>query len=177
MNAMNPFTTILLPGSPLARVSAQRRSRVRMMVFIVVAVSVLGLTALLIQSCMQAHDGATKASGSGVTADVPVVNRSPVTVSNVESHAPLKAAPVVTREPAPLLTTQGATQKNYCVVKGDTYSKISKANDVSVNALATANPGVDPAKLRIGYVLRIPLAGEKQALPWSQAPAAVAKDK
>jgi len=175
MKAMNPFTPILPPGSPLARVLAKRRSRVRIMVFVIVTVAVFFLTALLIQGCIHAHSGATgvgiaatNALASVVTANVPVVARSTATVSNVPSHALLVAAPVVTRKPDPLQTTP-ATVKNYSVAKGDTYSKIAKANDVSVNALGKANPDVKSAKLRIGQVLHIPVAGQKQALPPSNA--------
>ena len=67
--------------------------------------------------------------------------------------------------------------KNYSVVKGDTYSKIAKANGVSVSALAKANPGVDPAKLKVGQVLHIPVVGQKQTLPSSNATHASVKEK
>ena len=181
---MKPFTPILVPGSPLSRVSAQRRSRVRTMVLVVVAIGVFVLTALLIQSCIHAHAPATgesiaasNALASGVTTNVSGVVRSPVTVSNVESNALLATAPVVTQTPAPLLTMQAPTVKNYSVVSSDTFSKIAKANGVSVSALAKANPGVDPAKLKIGQVLHIPGASQKQALRPSNAAPASVKDK
>ncbi|MBE0544551.1 MAG: LysM peptidoglycan-binding domain-containing protein [Verrucomicrobia bacterium] len=177
---MNPFSTILAPGSPLARVSAQSRSRVRLVVSIVVAVSVLVLTALLIQGCIHAHHGATAAStaatnalASVVTACAPVVARSPVTISNAEPHVPLMGSPAATPKSAPVLA--GAPAKNYSVLKGDNYYKIAKANGVSVNALAKANPGVEPTKLRVGQVLRIPTVSEKQTLPQTNLTHASAK--
>lgn len=184
MSAMNPFTPILPPGSPLARVSAQRRSRVRAWVFIVLAISIFALTGLLIQGCVHAQSGAgavnttaTNALPLRLTTNALVPSRSPATVSNAESHAPLVAAPAVTPKSAPLLATQGAAVKNYSVVKGDNYYKIAKANDVSVSALAKANPGVDPTKLRIGQVLRLPLAIQKPTSPQPNATHATAKER
>ena len=67
--------------------------------------------------------------------------------------------------------------KNQSVVKGDTFSQIAKASGVSVSALAKANPGVDPTKLKIGQVLHIPVAGQKQPLPPPKATHASVKDK
>jgi hypothetical protein len=190
---MNPFTPILPPGSPLARVLAKRQSRVRMVVFIVVAVNVFVLTALLIQGCIHTqHNAATADTGatnvwvSPATANVSAPARLPVVVSNSQSRAPLVSAlrpvpppvaPVATLKSAPLLAAQGATVKNYSVVKRDTYSKIAKARGVSVSALAKANPGVDPAKLKIGQVLHIPIVGQKQTLPPPNATHASVKDK
>jgi len=57
--------------------------------------------------------------------------------------------------------------KNYSVVSGDTFSKIAKANGVSVSALTKANPGVAPAKLKVGQELHIPVIGQQQMLPSS----------
>lgn len=143
-----------------------------MMFFVVVAGGVFVLAALLIQSYIHAHARTPDAGiagsntlASGVTTNRPVVARSLVSMSNVESRALLVTAPVATQNLAPLRTTQAVTMKNYSIVKGDTYSKIAKANRVSEPALAKANPGVDPAKLKIGQVLHIPVAGQKQALP------------
>lgn len=190
---MNPFSTILPPGSPLARVPAQRRSRVRMVVSIVVAVSVFVLTALLIQGCIHtqhnaatANTAATNVLASPATTNASAPARLPVVVSNSQSRAPLVSAlrpasppvaPAATPKSAPFLAAQGATVKNYSVVKGDTYSKIAKASGVSVSALAKANPGVDPTKLKLGQVLHIPVVGQKQTLPPMNATHASVKDK
>jgi LysM repeat protein len=190
---MNPFTPILPPGSPLARVSAQRRSRVRMVVFIVVAVNVCVLTALLIQGCIHtqhnaatADTAATNVLVSPATANASAPARLPVVVSNSQSRAPRVSAlrpasppvaPAITPKSAPLPAAQGVTVKNYSVVKGDTYSKIAKANGVSVSALAKANPDVDATKLKIGQLLHIPVVGQKQTLSSSNATHASVKDK
>jgi LysM repeat protein len=44
----------------------------------------------------------------------------------------------------------------YTVKAGDTMAAIAKRNGVSVNALQSANPGVDSRRLKIGQVLNIP---------------------
>lgn len=193
MNALNPFTPILPPGSPLARVPSQHRSCVRMVVFIVVAVSVFALTALLIQGCIHTQHDAANANtaaanvpASPATTNASAPARLPVVVSNSQSRAPLVStlrptsppvAPAATPKSAPRLAARGATVKNYFIVKGDTYSKIAKANGVSVSALAKANPGVDPAKLKIRQVLHIPVVGQKQTVPPMNATHASVKDK
>ena len=190
---MNPFGPILPPGSPLARVSAQRRSRVHMGVFIVLGTGIFVLTGLLIQGCIheQSRAGAVNTAAPSVAASPATMNASaparlPVVVSNSQSCAPLVStlrpasppvAPAATPKSAPPLAAQGGTVKNYSVVKGDTYSKIAKANGVSVSALAKANPGVDPAKLKVGQVLHIPVVGQKQTLPSSNATHASVKEK
>jgi len=181
---MNPFTPILPPGSPLARVPAQPRSRVRVAVFIVLAINIFALVLLLIQGCVHANrttavagTAASKVVVSPETTSTPSAGRLPVTVPRAESQAPLVSAPVATPKPAPLLAAQGMTVKNYSVVKGDTYSKIAKANGVSVNALAKANPGVDPKKLQIGQVLHIPVVGQQETLPPPTSTHASVKDK
>lgn len=59
------------------------------------------------------------------------------------NRAPATAAPV-------------AAAKEYQVLKGDTLERIARRQSVSVAALVQANPGLDPRKLRIGLVLRLP---------------------
>jgi LysM repeat protein len=49
------------------------------------------------------------------------------------------------------------------VVRGDTFSKIAKANGVSVKAIEDANPGIQPSRLKIGQKLVIPGASSTGA--------------
>jgi len=44
----------------------------------------------------------------------------------------------------------------YVVKAGDTLAKISQVTGFPPNAILTANPGVDPTKLRIGQKLKMP---------------------
>jgi len=70
---------------------------------------------------------------------------------------PPAAPPLVSSAPnAPATATAGAAAKRYQVVKGDTLERIARRQSVSVASLVQANPGLDPRKLRIGLVLRLP---------------------
>lgn len=70
--------------------------------------------------------------------------------------------------PPPVPTTSVATEtsaktqpsapsgKTYTVRAGDYPAKIAKANNITVNALMKANPGLNPSKLKPGQVLQLP---------------------
>ena len=44
----------------------------------------------------------------------------------------------------------------YEIKAGDTLAKVAKAQGVGVKALIAANPGIDPAKLKIGQKIQVP---------------------
>jgi LysM repeat protein len=71
--------------------------------------------------------------------------------------------------PAAVASTR-AGSGSYTVVPGDTLGSIAKKHGVKVGDLATLNTITDPAKLRVGQVLRLP-AGAKAAAPRPVAPA------
>jgi peptidoglycan endopeptidase LytE len=54
----------------------------------------------------------------------------------------------------PAAPTQAAT--DYVIVKGDTFSTLTKKFHVSLKALVDANPAVEPTKLKIGQTVHIP---------------------
>lgn len=49
--------------------------------------------------------------------------------------------------------------KQYTIKKGDTLSKIARANGTSLSEMKKANPNIDPDKLRIGQTIKLPKAG------------------
>jgi LysM repeat protein len=53
-------------------------------------------------------------------------------------------------------TSRQSPAGTYMIRAGDTLSKIAQTHGVTVKALAAANPGVDPAKLKVGRMLQIP---------------------
>jgi LysM repeat protein len=176
MKTKNPFGPILPPGSALGRIAAQHRSHVRVMVFIGVAVGVFGLAVLLIGGCIHARHIEDTAGTSkrqvglaAATSSNSAPARLTVLATNTPAPVPMESArpappPAATSVPpksGPGPATQTTAAKNYSVVKGDTLSRIAKAHGVSVSALTKANPGVAPAKLKIGQVLHIPPAGQK----------------
>jgi len=151
MNNSNPF----VPQGSLLEQKNKIRSRMKLGVFCVLAVSVLGLTAMLIQGCKRETETANTTSDDTNAPNVDT-NLSPMEVSNppvappVETNPPVVAPPPVTTEVPEAATTE------YVVVKGDTLGKIARRNSVTLKALEAANPGVVPTKLKVGQKLEIP---------------------
>ena len=56
-----------------------------------------------------------------------------------------------------------ASMKEYVVVRGDTYGRIAQRNSTTVSALRSANPGVDPLKIRPGQKINVPMATTQSA--------------
>lgn len=48
---------------------------------------------------------------------------------------------------------------SYTVKAGDTLFSIAQSHGISLEALQAANPGVDPKKLQVGQVLKLPSSG------------------
>ncbi len=160
MNNPNPF----VPQGSMLEQKNKTRSRVKVAVFCVVALNVLGLTALLMQGCKREQ---TEAENTPPTVDT---NAPPTVDTNlpptVETNPPVAPPQVVTPAPAP---ETAATE--YVVVKGDSFSKIAKKFGVTVKAVEAANPGVEPTKLKVGQKISIPAASAGAAAP---APAGMA---
>jgi len=164
MNNPNPF----VPKGSLLEQQSARRSRLKLAVFCVLAVSVTGLVAVLIQGCKREKPTDELNPPSLDTNAVAMdTNLPPLDVSN----PPVVIPPMVTNPPvvAPvdLAPVSGA---EYVVVKGDSLAKIAKKNGVTLKALQAANPGVAPTKLKIGQKLSIPAGGS--ASTTSAAPSA-----
>jgi LysM repeat protein len=155
MNNPNPF----VPQGSLLEEKNKTRSRVKLAVFCVVVINVLGLTALLMQGCKREQ-----------TAENPVTtvdtNLPPTVETNLppvaETNPPVLPPPVGTPTP-PQVPENAATE--YIVVQGDTFSKIAKKFGVTVKAVEAANPGVEPTKLKVGQKLSIPAASGNTAAP------------
>lgn len=65
------------------------------------------------------------------------------------------------------------TDKNYTIKTGDTFSAIAKTLNVDVAAIVTLNPGVDPTKLIVGQIIKVPTSGTKPPTAPNPAPAPV----
>ena len=162
MNNPNPFVP---QGSVLEQ--NKRRSRMKFAVLGVLAVSVCGLTAMLIQGCKNekttenlppVEPATSFATDTNLSPAMVSTGAPPTTVSNIApsaAYVPPVVTPVV---PEP-------TGSEYVVVKGDSLSKIKTKFGVTLKALEAANPGVQPTKLKVGQKLTIPAGG-------SAAPAA-----
>jgi LysM repeat protein len=64
--------------------------------------------------------------------------------------------------------------QEYSIARGDTLSGIAPKFGVSVKALLDANPGINPSRLQIGQVIRIPVAASSGPGVSAAAPAASA---
>jgi LysM repeat protein len=166
MNNPNPFVP---QGSLLEQ--EKRRSRMKLGVFIVLAVSICGLTAMLIQGCKRDTESAdnnplTPTNPPDIASTNPP---SPETPTNPVAFVP----PVPTNPPVVVPPVDTGTTE-YTVVAGDTLGKIAKAHGVSLKALEAANPGVVPKKLKVGQKLQIPAAvsGAAAVTPDATAPTA-----
>jgi LysM repeat protein len=154
MNNPNPF----VPQGSLLEQKNKTRSRVKLAVFCVLAINVLGLTALLMQGCKREQTEAENLTPP-VATNLPSViatNLPPAAETNLPAPPPVAT-------PAPAVPEAAATE--YIVVKGDTLSGIAKKYGVLVKAIEAANPGVEPTKLQIGRKLSIPAASGGAAAP------------
>ncbi len=164
MTNPNPF----LPKGSLLEQQSLRRSRLKIGVSCVLAVSVVGLVGMLIQGCKREKPVDDLALP-------PVVDTSsnmPPPVMDMNSNTPPPTAPSNTVSlptpppapmPPPVVEAPIATGSDYTVAKGDSLAKIAKKNSVSLKALEAANPGVVPTKLKVGQKLTIPAGGKTSA--------------
>jgi LysM repeat protein len=151
MNNPNPFVP---QGSLLEH--HKRRSRMKLAVGCAVAISVCGLSAMLIQGCKR-EQAPPEENQFADTNVMPMIDTNPPVML-----APTNPPPIVTPMPVvPEVPTPTTTE--YVVVKGDYLAKIAKENHVSLKALEDANPGVTPTRLRIGQKLQIPAPTETGA--------------
>jgi LysM repeat protein len=152
MNNPNPFVP---QGSLLEQ--EKRRSRMKLAVFCVLAISVCGLTAMLIQGCKRETDSTdnTPTADQTNTPSFTDTNSSTTDASNTTAIVP----PIPTNQPVvvPAPAPEPATTE-YTVVAHDTLGKIAKKNGVTLEALEDANPGVVPTKLKVNQKLVIPAA-------------------
>ena len=164
MNNPNPF----VPQGSLLEQKNKTRSRVKVAVFCVVAINVLGLTALLMQGCKREQ--------------TEVVNPTPEslgTPTNPTPELPTNPVPELPTNPAipPSVgttvppTVPEVAGNQYVVVQGDTLSGIAKKNGVTLRALEVANPGVEPTKLKVGQKLSIPAPTANATAPTGMVPA------
>jgi len=175
MNNPNPF----VPKGSLLEQQSQRRSRLKLAVFCVLAVSVTGLVAMLIQGCKRENPDAQNNLTPVVDTNPPAMDLTNTPVA--DTNPPVAVPPPVVTNPPPVavptapLPPQGmevSSGSDYSVVAGDTLAKIAKKNGVTLKALEAANPGVDPKKLRIKQKLVIP-ASTKSADAGSSVTAGV----
>src|SRR5262249_9196962 len=145
----------LLPQGTFLEPKNKGRARVRVAVFVVLAVHCIGLLALLMQGCKKDNQ-----AGTGTVADQ---TNAPAT-NTVAAFEPTNMPPAVTNlAPAPSTATVAPTPPpeapaEYTIAAGDNFSSLAKKFHVTTKALVDANPGVEPTRLQIGQKIHIPTA-------------------
>lgn len=158
MNNQSP----LIPQGSLVEQRNKGRARVKIAVFLVLAIHGVGLMALLMQGCKPDTGITTTASEPEATntaapAFVEPTNTPPAPTNLVTTPTITPtSAPVETAQSVPTPLTTSAT--DYVIVKGDTFGTVAKKFHVSVKGLLEANPSVEPTKLKIGQTIHVPAA-------------------
>ncbi|HEY1661295.1 MAG TPA: LysM peptidoglycan-binding domain-containing protein [Verrucomicrobiae bacterium] len=153
MNNPNPFVP---QGSLLEQ--HKRRTRMKLAVFCVLALSVASLTAMLIEGCKRESENPPVDTNQVTSVDTNQqsieASNPPVVVPPISTNPPVVVTPPMQPvNPPPQEATEGTT---YVVVKGDTLGHIAKAHGVSLKEIEAANPNVQPTRLKIGDKLNIP---------------------
>jgi LysM repeat protein len=147
MNNSNP----LIPQGSNLEQKIKGRSRVKLAVFIVLAVHVLFLGPLLMQGCKREQTPAPAAETNNLPPVESLTNELPQ-LTNGATQPPVTINPPITGIAAP----PAAAATEYTVIKGDSFYSLGRKFGVSIKAIADANPGVDSTKLKIGQKLMIP---------------------
>ncbi len=148
MNNQSP----LIPQGSLLEQKNQGRTRVRIAVFVVLAIHGIGLMALLMQGCQKPPEIPPPPAEP---TNAPPLFVEPTNPPPAATNAVVTPAnPTVVEPLAPPAVPAGATE--YAIVKGDILEKIAKKFHVSVKAITNANPGIEPTKLKIGQKIHIP---------------------
>ena len=154
MNNPNPF----VPKGSLIEKQGQRRSHLKIGVTCVLAVSIVGLVAMLIQGCKREQPVDTSSNGIDTNQPVMTDTNTPAMVDTnpiaVPPPMPTNAAPAIIPPPVTEPVTTPGTE--YAIAKGDTLTTIAKAHHVTLKELEATNPGVDSKHLKIGQKLVIP---------------------
>ncbi|HWH72363.1 MAG TPA: LysM peptidoglycan-binding domain-containing protein, partial [Candidatus Sulfotelmatobacter sp.] len=154
------------------------RTRVKIAVFVVLAIHGVGLLALLMQGCKPntpqenppppVETNAAPSTESTNLASTETNLEPSAAAPQTNLSAPSPALPENTTPPPPTAPSAALSQTppalpgsgtEYTVAKGDTLAGIAKKSGVSIKALTEANPGVQPTKLKIGQKLQIPAGG------------------
>jgi len=131
---------------------------------------------LMMQGCKATKPGQPVKGSAPAVQPVAVVEPAP---APVDAPAPVVVAPVVVEpvavmpvkplpppaKPKPIAVAPVApvASATYVVQRGDTLARISKRNNVKLNAILAANPGLKADHIRIGQKIAIPGVAEAAA--------------
>jgi LysM repeat protein len=150
----------LVPQGSFLEQKSKGRARVKVAVFVVLAVHGIGLLALLMQGCKK--DTETGASPPGdqaaleTNATAPAFE--PTNAPSPDTNLPPSNSQSTAVAPFPAPSTPGPAPAatEYKIQKGDSFSSLAHKFHVSVKALMEANPNVQPTRLQIGQTIQVP---------------------
>lgn len=170
MNTPNPLV-------PLGTFPDKGKAQVRLTVFAILAIHVVLLFVLLIAGC---NKQAQTDTASNPDTGLPPIPPAPEWPTQPTSPPPLQATqdftqippvppPAGTQElvhttPPPLPTTVVPPEPafnslvEHTVAKGESFYTLGKKYNVGYKAIAEANPGINPNRLKIGDKVKIPPA-------------------
>jgi LysM repeat protein len=152
----------LIPQGSLLEQKVKSRTRVKIAVFFVLAVHAIGLMALLMQGCgrpaseqpQQDTNTMVMTTFDDTNASLPDASQLGAIATSappdIQPSQPLTPPGIVSPQPPPAAGTE------YTILKNDNFSTIAKKFGVTSKAIADANPGVEPTKLRIGQKIQVP---------------------
>jgi LysM repeat protein len=161
----------LVPEGSQLEQKSRARSRVKLAVFFVLSVHVVGLMALLVQGCRPEEQEVAEQPAPPLIPEfepipIPMADTNPVLQPPVTNLPPENAGQESVYVPpsidsgmpavAPAPTSPEPMAQTYAIQKGDTYYSIGKKFGVSMQAIKDANPGVEPTRLQLGQVINIP---------------------
>lgn len=169
MNTESP----LIPQGSFLEQKNKGRARVKIAVFVVLAIHGVGLMALLMQGCKPT---AQEPVVSNIDTNPPPIvptfaeptnvvvmpeTNVPVVTPLPETNVAVTTPAITTPEP---VVTPPSTVTEHKIVRGDTLDKVAKHYGVTRKAIQDANPGVDSTRLKIGKTLQIPAAAPSTAV-------------
>jgi LysM repeat protein len=158
---MNPNESPLIPQGSFLEQKNKGRARVKIAVFVVLAIHGVGLMALLMQGCKPSTTGPestltdTNSLSDSGSNSFPVLDDTNTVSSIIPTNAPTPPEMVnnVVTNVVPEAVTTATEHK---IAKGESFAKLAQQYHVTINAIKEANPGVDATKLQIGQTIKIP---------------------
>jgi LysM repeat protein len=174
---MNPNESPLIPQGSFLEQKNKGRARVKIAVFVVLAIHGVGLMALLMQGCKPSTTGnETTLKDTNLLSEVgsnsfPVLDDTNTVSSIIPTNNPTPPE-MVNNVVTNVVPEPTITATEHKIVKGDSFAKLAQDHHVTLNAIREANPGVDPAKLQIGQTIKIPAPTTVVVSPGAVSPTA-----
>lgn len=161
MNTPNP----LVPQGTFP--DSRSKARFRIAFFSIVAAHVVVLGALLLQGCKRTPSETTPIAdvATNYPAWTEPTNTPAPPTNQIADVIPTNTPPAVTNvltPPADAAPAAGNVTE-HSITKGESFYTLAKKYHVTSKAIAEANPGVDPTKLKVNQKIKIPAAAPAAA--------------